>query len=324
MPSDTTPDFTHDTVVFGDASSLNTRIRAFLAPPEAMMIILALGIGVLAFVLSVAFEQAVAWNKFLISFAPSIGLILLGCFMRAKKNMPRGAMAAIGAGIYIGFSGVITILIYLRFPFETSMIDTQLMQFDEAVFGYDWQGFTTAMAAYPAFGKVIGWIYGTSLLQLFVVLFALAFLGRTTDLHRVLVTGIISLLLAVALWWTWPSIGPSAYVTLSPEVETALGLVHGEAEGARLMHMATSGNPLISPDIIMGTIAFPSYHTVMVCLAVGFVWGTWLFWPLALLNLGMLPAILSHGGHHLSDMIGGLLVFAVAFWIARKLVPRPT
>ncbi|MGC1504090.1 MAG: phosphatase PAP2 family protein [Sulfitobacter sp.] len=320
MPTDISPDFSEISSAQPPASGKNKSQP--LAQPEQLLIALTLGIGLLAFALAQTAGQAVAWNAFLISFAPSLGLILLGGFVRVKRNMPRAAMAAIGTGVYIGFSGVIAILIYLRFPFDTPMIDSQLMAVDSALFGYSWQGFTSAMAAYPTIGKVIGAIYGTSLAQLFLVIFILSFLGRAVDLHRLLITGTLSLLLAVGFWWVWPSIGPSAYVALSYEVETALGLVHGQAEGDRLMQIATTGVPMISPEVIMGTIAFPSYHTVMLCLSIGFVWGTWIFWPLVVVNLGMLPAILSHGGHHLSDMLGGFAAFAVALWIAVKLVPR--
>lgn len=322
MPTDITPEFTQDSATSSNSASTPSRFGQALAPAEQLLIAVTCGVGILAFILAQTSGQAVAWTKFLISFAPSLGLILLGCFVRVRRNMPRAGMAAISAGIYIGFSGVIAILIYLRFPFDVPMIDDRLMAIDAALFGYSWQGFTTAIAAYPILGKVIGAIYGTSLAQLFLVIFILGFMGRLIDLHRLLITGTFSLLMAVGFWWIWPSIGPSAYVSLPLEVETALGLVHGHAEGNMLLQMATTGVPLITPEVVMGTIAFPSYHTVMLCLSVGFVWKTWAFWPLVLLNIGMAPSILSHGGHHLSDMLGGFVAFALALWIAVKLVPR--
>ncbi|MEM7521969.1 MAG: phosphatase PAP2 family protein [Pseudomonadota bacterium] len=326
MPTDFTSDFTHSVAQarpsFARRYPLVDQLDRYLAPAEALMIALTLTIGILSYALSLAFDQAVDWQAFLISFAPGIGLVVLGAYIRVAKAMPKAGMAAIAAGIYIGFSGVVTILIYLRFPFNVPMIDMQLMELDAWLFGYDWAGFTTAMADYPMLGKTIGWIYGTSLAQLFFVVFVLSMYGRMIDLHRVLVTGILSLLLTVAIWWTWPSVGPSAYFTLSSEVEAALGLVHGHAAGERLMTMAQSGNEVISPAIIMGTIAFPSYHTVMLCLAVAFVWRTWAFWPLVALNLGMVPSILAHGGHHMTDLVGGVVVFAIAWWAAAILVPR--
>lgn len=305
--------------------SVLEKIGLWLAPAEIFLIVLSLLTGALAATLAIAFDQRVAWAEFLISFAPAIGLIGLGAYIRVKKQMHRAGLAAIGAGIYIGFSGVIAILIYLRFPISTPMIDTGLIRFDFWLAGYDWVAFVQTVAQYPTVGKFLGWVYNTSLAQLFGVIFMLGFTGRSVQLHRVLVAGIVSLLLAVAFWWTWPSIGPSAYFTLPEATEHALGLVHGEAEGGRLLRMTQEGNALIAPGMIMGTIAFPSYHTVMVFLAVCFVRGTVIFWPLVLLNIGMFPAILSHGGHHLSDLLGGIAVFVIALLIAQRIVPnKPT
>lgn len=322
MPSDITPDFATPRQNFAPAFPLVDRVDRALAPTESLMIGLTLSIGILCYALAYAFDQAVAWQAFLISFLPALGMIALGAYIRVARAMPRAAMAAIAAGIYIGFTGVITILIYLRFPLSVPMIDPQLTQIDALLFGYDWAAFTTALAAYPALGKFMGWVYGTSLLQLFAVIFVLAHLRQSDHLQRVMITGILSLLLTVAFWWAWPSVGPSAYTVLTPDVERALGLIHGAEAGARLLSMAEHGNAVISPQIIMGTIAFPSYHTVMLCLAVFFLWGTWAFWPMVLLNLGMLPAILAHGGHHASDLLGGVVAFALAAWIAARCVPR--
>mgnify|MGYP005993495077 CR=1 FL=1 len=298
------------------------KIGLWLAPAEVFLIVLSLLTGALAATLALAFDQRVAWAEFLISFAPAIGLIGLGAYIRVKKQMHRAGLAAIGAGIYIGFSGVIAILIYLRFPISTPMIDTNLMRMDQWLVGYDWVSFVGFIAQYPDLGKILGWVYNTSLGQLFVVIFVLGFTGRTVQLHRVLVAGIVSLLLAVAFWWAWPSVGPSAYFTLPASTEQALGLVHGQAEGGRLLRMTQEGNAVIAPGMIMGTIAFPSYHTVMVFLAICFVRGTVIFWPMVLLNIGMLPAILSHGGHHFSDLLGGVAVFVLAWLFAHWIVPN--
>ncbi|WP_411053594.1 phosphatase PAP2 family protein, partial [Tritonibacter sp. SIMBA_163] len=72
---------------------------------------------------------------------------------------------------------------------------------------------------------------------------------------------------------------------------------------------------------ISGVIAFPSLHTVMACMVVVFTMGTRVF-PLAvILNAPMIPATLAHGGHHLSDIFGGLAVFAASFAVAAWLLP---
>ncbi|APE44675.1 hypothetical protein BOO69_15615 [Sulfitobacter alexandrii] len=322
MPTDMTPDYASTAHLDLAPPRAATDLRHWLRGPEWFLCLLILATGGLSFALSLAFGQPVAWDAFLISFAPSAGLILLGAYVRACKDMPRAGICAIATGIYIGFSGVVTILIYLRFPIATPLLDETLMALDARLFGYDWERFTAAIAAFPALGRAIGWVYGSSLMQLFAVIFILGYLGRATALYRVLITGTLSLLLAVAFWWAWPSLGPSAYVTLPADTEQALGLIHGQEAGARLRDMAQNGNAEITPAIIMGTIAFPSYHTVMACLVVFFVAGTVIFWPMLLLNLAMLPAILSHGGHHFSDLLGGLVAFGLAYGMARLLVRR--
>ncbi|MGI9368651.1 MAG: phosphatase PAP2 family protein, partial [Ruegeria sp.] len=86
--------------------------------------------------------------------------------------------------------------------------------------------------------------------------------------------------------------------------------------GALLRDLAANGVPVITPSIIIGTIAFPSFHTVMAVLVVWYLRGTSLFLPALLINVMMAPAILVHGGHYLTDMVGGVATFAVSAWLA--------
>ena len=39
-------------------------------------------------------------------------------------------------------------------------------------------------------------------------------------------------------------------------------------------------------------------------------------------NVAMVPATLAHGGHRLTDLIGGVVIFALALGIAALLLPR--
>ena len=61
---------------------------------------------------------------------------------------------------------------------------------------------------------------------------------------------------------------------------------------------------------------------IMALMVVWFTRGTLAFLPAALVNTAMIPATLSHGGHHLVDLFGGLAVFALGVWIANRLI-RP-
>ncbi len=312
---------------FSDRSAAPRRLRTFLDraldPAEAMLILLTVALGILCFVLSYIFGQPVAWQAFLISFAPACGLLVLGGYIRLYKDMQRTASCAIAAAIYIGFSGVAAILIYLRFPIAGTIYDAQLMQIDRVMTGYSWPAMVHWLAQFPLAGKALALVYGSSLPQLFVVIFALSFMGRLVALHRILLTGTISLLFAIAIWWCFPTFGPAPYFQIPAEVEAAVALVYDNDTASRLLDMAAYGNALIAPGIIMGTIASPSYHTIMACMVVWFLARSPLFWPALVLNLVMVPAILSHGGHHVIDVIAGVAVFFAALWIAQRLVPNP-
>jgi hypothetical protein len=310
---------TENTVYSYETAAGRTKRQTWLMFPEKLLIVTTLAIGFLSYVLASAHDQIVAWDKFLISFLPAALLLCLGCFLRAYKDMPRLAQGAIAMSIYVGFSGVIAIFIYLRFPISTPVIDPLLTRID-AAFGYSWPGFVYGLAEFPKIGQALSYVYASSLPQLMCVIFILSFLGRSVELHRVLLTGVISLLLAVLFWWAFPSFGPSPYTSIAPDVEAALRLSYDEVASLELLRMAQYGNAVIAPEMIMGTIAFPSYHTVMACLAVWFLARTWFFWPSLALNTAMVPAILAHGGHHLSDVFGGFLAFAIALWISTKIL----
>lgn len=299
----------------------DTRVLGGLHRPEWVLVCLTIFVGLLSVLLSYIKDQPVAWGAFGVSFVPALGLLLVGLYLRGPKAAPRLSQLAIANAIYIGFSGVIAILIYLRFPIADPLIDTQLSQMD-AWLGFDWEGFVTWLAQYPAFGSFLAPVYLSSLPQLFILIGVLAFAGRAARLNQALITGIFSLCFTVGFWWIWPSVGPSAFITIPAETADAIGLFHGPELGAKLARLVSEGTPLIHPGDIMGTIAFPSYHTVMMLVVIWFLRGMWLFWPALALNVLMVPAILSHGGHYLVDALGGLIAFTLAAIIAAWLVPE--
>jgi membrane-associated phospholipid phosphatase len=81
------------------------------------------------------------------------------------------------------------------------------------------------------------------------------------------------------------------------------------------------GPAVIDPAHVTGVVAFPSYHMIMALLAFWYARRTPLAPLFVLTGLGMVPATLSHGGHHLVDLIGGTIVFAASALLACRLFP---
>jgi membrane-associated phospholipid phosphatase len=104
-------------------------------------------------------------------------------------------------------------------------------------------------------------------------------------------------------------------------VLNAIPLAVDPAYGQELVRLGLEGVDHLSPANILGLIGFPSFHIFMALMSVFFVPRHRLFIVvIGALNILMLPAVLVQGGHHLSDVFGGMACFAVAFPLSRYIV----
>ncbi len=292
-------------------------LTAAVTHPEAFLAMVLAALLLLSLVISAVKSQPVAWAGFVLSPLPTVGLFAAGIYIRLVKNQPRIAKLAIANSLFLGFMGLTSLVIYLRFPIGELSFDRFLIKADSLV-GYSWPAIVESVAAVPAIGKALGYVYHSSLIQLFGMILYLALSGRLVTLDRAMLAGTLSLLFTTIIWWVAPSVGPSVFYSIPLEIQQSIGLFSGDNYADLLRRLAEDGLAVIRTDDIVGTIAFPSYHTVMALVVVWYMRGTNWFLPVLVLNTAMIPAILSHGGHHLTDMVGGILVFAMAAWIAAR------
>lgn len=264
------------------------------------------------------------WAGYAFCLAIGFAACALGLAYRRSGRSEEIALAVLAAGLFILFSIVGSLFNHLLLPVGESRIDAVLAAIDGRL-GYSWPGFVAAVAEYPAFGALLRTVYLSSLPQLIAVILFLGFAGRRDLLHRFLVTGVLGALISIGVWSAMPSFGPAVYYPVAADTVAALGMIVGPAYGAELSRLAIDGPALLSPTDALGLIAFPSFHTVMACMAVWFTLSLRRLFPFFLVvNLTMIPAILVHGGHHLMDVFGGVAVFALALAAAGRLLqPRP-
>ena len=298
--------------------------RAFLRllPTERWMLWLIAGVGLLAVALALGMQRQVNWPPFLVGYFGTLGLAAVGGYVRQAKGAPRIALGLIGAAIFTGFTAVSSVFIFALFPLQNPLIDPALIELDAAM-GYDWSMLVGWLAGYPGLALVLGYIYHSSLGQILLTIVLLATLARETALHRFLFVGILTLILAVAIWWLLPSVGPSAFQSIPESDRLATGLYFNPAYGAYLRDLVEVGPRVISPEVVTGVVAFPSYHMIMALMVVWFTRGTFAFLPALGTNMAMVPATLTHGGHHLIDLFAGLVVFSFAVWVAGRLIRHP-
>ena len=251
-----------------------------------------------------------------------IGLLLmaLGQFYRISERSMRLGNVLTASGLYVLFTIVGSIFNYVFLPIYFHPIDDILMRVDNFV-GYSWPAVVTWAATYPWIGTTFYVVYMTSLPQLLVILITLGFTGKETALHSFLLTGTIGALLSIAFWVLFPTFGAKAYHTLPEWVLNAIPLAVDPAYGQELVRLGLEGVDHLSPANILGLIGFPSFHIFMALMSVFFVPRHVLFIVvIGALNILMFPAVLVQGGHHLSDVFGGMACFAVAFPLSRHIV----
>lgn len=286
-----------------------------------------LGLAVLAglVALHLAYIQAgrteIAWDAFQGGFTIYGILMGFGLWFRLFGRLPRFSTTLVALSFYPIFANLLSLINFLQFPLDRPLIDPLLMRLD-AMVGYDWAAGVAWLAENPGLSRGMRTVYFAALPQLAILLVVLGMTGRFVALHRMMLTGMVAGLVMIAFWSVFPSFGPAAFVPLDPEVAARAGMVVTNDYGAQLLRLAEEGLERIDRHAMLGAIAFPSFHIVMAALAFWFARGTWLFWPMTASGVVMVPATALHGGHHLVDLAGGVLLFAAAAWVAARVLPE--
>lgn len=239
------------------------------------------------------------------------GLVFLGHIYRAIKREEKMAAALIAAGLFILFSICGSIFNYMFLPVRFPLIDEMLMRIDGWI-GYDWARSVTWVASYPFVGTLLFFVYATSLPQLLFIIIVLGFTGKIRQLHQFLLTGVLGALISITFWIFFPTYSPSAFQELPAWVPQAMPLALGPEYGRELVRLGHEGVRYLTPRNVEGLIGFPSFHIFMAAMSVYFVPRyRAVILVIVTLNLLMLRAVLIQGAHHLSDVFGGVLLFAI-------------
>ena len=296
---------------------LGLRLVHTLHPAERLILAMIAALGLATVALTIGLQRQVNWPPFLVGIIATLLMVAIGAYARSVSAAPRLAYCAIGVGLFMGFTAFSTVFIFALFPLPNPLIDSQLVKAD-ALLGYSWAGYVDAMAHYPDTAKALRLVYNSALPQIVLTILLLGALGRETQLHRFLLVGIVAMIFTTAIWWVWPSVGPSV---VSASLPQATGRVYDASYGPYLRQLVAVGPPIISPEMMAGVVGFPSYHLIMACMVVWFTRGTFAAIPAVLINAAMIPATLLHGQHHLIDLFGGVAIFLLSARLAVVLVP---
>lgn len=291
---------------------------ALLERGEKLSFLLILMLGAYIFSLQVNGNFQVAWSGFLAGF---LNFGIIGCFglvLRLRGVTPRLSRICIALSLYALFASTLSIATMSGFPLQRPLVDDFLFRIDAFV-GYRWDDAVAMLAQFPDLAWLLRIVYLSSLFQMLAMIVLLG-VFRSERLHLFMLTGFLAAFGTFVFWMIWPSFGPSAYQSIEPDILRAAHLLVTPEYGALLMDMAENGLPVVEAHLVLGSVAFPSFHMLMAILVIWFARGMWVFWPALVVNLLMIPATLTHGGHHAIDLPGGVLLFALSLGLATRLL----
>ncbi|WP_025593330.1 phosphatase PAP2 family protein [Agrobacterium tumefaciens] len=293
-------------------------MKLFIAERFVLNVIFILFIVDVALIMTKGIE--VDYTGYSLCLVAGTGVFLLGQFYRISERDLRIAAALVSAGLFILFSLAGSVFNYMFLPVQFPAIDPLLLSVDAAL-GYNWRDVVIWAATQPWIGKTLFFVYATSLPQLLLIVIMQGFTGKDRMLHHFLVTGVLGALASIVFWIFFPTYGAKAYLDLPQWVTETIPMAVDPAYGQELMRLGQEGVSYLTPKNVLGLIGFPSFHIFMAAMSVWFVPRHWLVMAVILpLNLLMLPAVLVQGGHHLSDIFGGLFAFVIVCAASSRLL----
>jgi membrane-associated phospholipid phosphatase len=232
---------------------------------------------------------------------------------RRIRRSPRIADACEVAALWIGFSIAGCVLTYLFATWALPLRDRLFDQMDTGL-GFNWLAWRQFVERYPLLHTLLALAYASFMLQLLLAILYFAFSNlqqRNRELFR---AAFIALMVTTVISGLAPAL-------------TAFALYGMPSEAPWLHDLIALRDGTLSFALpqLQGIIEMPSYHAILaVLLSWSFRRTGWLGVTIGLWNLLMLVSVLSEGGHYLVDLIAGVVVAAVAIWLARATLPPIT
>lgn len=200
-------------------------------------------------------------------------------------------------------TGVIGLFSYLLAGLTPQpLVDAQLSAIDHAL-GLDWLAYRRLLLATPALAAGTSLCYAALGVELLALILLLDLIGQPRRARELFLGFSLSALAAILIGAVFPAAGAFVYYA-SPEM-------YGEPYVAQYLGLRDGSLQVIDLMRMQGIVQFPSFHAALAAVCSHVVRGTRLFRPLLLLNLLVVVATPTAGGHHFIDVIAGLVVAAV-------------
>ena len=249
--------------------------------------------------------------------------VLVGCFLLAGPAQRRFGFSAVARHlavelyILILFGAVGFIFSYLVIENGAAIRDDLFVAIDNSL-GFDWPTYARFFLNNDLLRSVSLVLY---VLTPALVGFAFFWNGLNRNLERV--SELVAMVIVGGIWCVIisgiaPSVGGAGYFPTDDEFYMGYRVVFDNTYKLTFFQLRDAAGVEILLLRPFALIAFPSYHACLVTLVILVLWGTGVKgWAIFVLNVGALLSLPIQGGHHLSDVLGGVVVGALTYWLIR-------
>lgn len=247
---------------------------------------------------------------------------------QAEKGRPHAAQALARKFSLLGQGGLMLLLLvagfivfsYLATAASPPLHDALMADLDGRL-GFDWMRFLTIANAQPRVAAALSFSYhsaGVTLLAAVAWLAVSEQEARLTELLAALSLTFAGLAIGMV---AVPTAGAFAHFTPSPPLFANFPEAGHMWSFYRTFAALRDGSlRVIDFTAADGVVSFPSFHAALGLVMLWSLRGSrLLFWPALLLTAVMLVAVLPVGGHHLCELLGGVLIAFVAIAVVRRL-----
>jgi membrane-associated phospholipid phosphatase len=201
--------------------------------------------------------------------------------------------------------------------YSAPLADDLLARGDRAL-GFDWYSYVMLFRDSWLALRLVGIAYMSFLWEAVVILVALFALGQNERAWRFVLAAAISLLLTIAVYPLVPAVGGFIHFHITPTSYPNLG-VPSPWSFAPAIEAMKSGTKVITTNLLVGYVSFPSYHAAT---AVLFTWAAWRLgkvrWLFVAVNFCMTASAMIIGAHYLVDLIGGFAIASIGIGLANR------
>jgi len=245
------------------------------------------------------------------------GLWLLAGYSRYRQLDPRFAHAAA-----ILATGTLSLLICglisnVGLRLRAPLVDGALARAD-AFFGWDVSHAVPAFASHAWLIDGLARIYNLSGPLVAACILAILVTGRTRKAWELLVTTVVAMQVIAAISIMLPARGAMAHFDLLYLQGNGLPAGAGVYHLSAFDHLHAGTDPRFGIDDMSGLVTFPSFHTVLGLLIAQALAGTRFHLLGIVTSAAVIVSTIPIGGHYVTDILAGTLIWLVAAVIALR------